>query len=91
MHFYPNDAKILPIRIISFNNVDDILTYNEIIKHVDLLLKLNEDLKNEKLQSKIEQIKTRIQHSEEKINQLVYELYELTADEIKIIEGSNNN
>ena len=62
---------------------------NEIVNNVDLLLKLNEDLKSEKLQSKIEQIKTCIEHSEEKINQLVYELYELTADEIAIVENTN--
>ena len=69
----------LPIKAISNND--------EIVKHVDLLLKLNEELKEEKLQTKIEQIKQRIAHSEEKINQLVYELYGLTEEEIKIVEG----
>lgn len=37
----------------------------------------------------IEQAKQRIQHSEDKINQLAYELYELTPEEIAIIENSN--
>ncbi|TAL62219.1 MAG: methyltransferase [Bacteroidetes bacterium] len=59
---------------------------NEIIRHVDLLLKLNEELKEEKLHNKIEQTKQHIAHSEEKINELVYELYELTPEEIKIVE-----
>ena len=59
---------------------------SEIIKHVDLLLKLNEEIKDEKLQTKIEQLKQRIQHSEEKINQLVYELYDLKENDIKTIE-----
>jgi CII-binding regulator of phage lambda lysogenization HflD len=62
---------------------------NEIGKYVNLLLKLNENLKEEKLQNKIDQLKQRIAHSEEKINQLVYELYELTPEEIKIVEGVN--
>ncbi|HRF99700.1 MAG TPA: TaqI-like C-terminal specificity domain-containing protein [Bacteroidia bacterium] len=62
----------------------------EIIKHVDLLLKLNEELKEIKLQSKIDQVKQRIEHSEEKINQLVYDLYELTPEEIAIIEGGED-
>ena len=60
---------------------------SELNKYVDLLLKLNEEIKEEKLQTKIEQIKQRIEHSEEKINELVYELYELTSEEIKIVEG----
>lgn len=61
--------------------------HDEIGKLVDILLTLNEELKELKLQTKIEQIKQRIEHSEVKINQLVYELYDLTEVEIKIIEG----
>ena len=64
--------------------------HDEIIKHVDLLLALNEELKQTQLPAKTQQIKQRIEHSEEKINQLVYELYELTEEEIKIIEESIN-
>ena len=41
--------------------------------------------------NKIEQIKQRIAHSEDKINTLVYELYDLTEEEIKIIEESIND
>lgn len=63
---------------------------NEIIKNVDLLLKLNSELKEVKLQTKTDQIKQRIEHSEEKINQTVYELYELTPPEIKVVEGGAN-
>ena len=63
---------------------------NEIVKQVDVLLQLNEEIKSEKLPSRQEQIKQRIAHSEDRINQLVYELYDLTADEIKIIEESIN-
>jgi hypothetical protein len=64
-------------------------TRKEIITHADLLLNLNKELKEEKLQTKIEQIKQHIEHSEEKINELVYELYELTEEEIAIIENKN--
>ena len=62
----------------------------EITKNVDLLLKLKEEVKTEKLQTKIEQITQRIEHCEDKVNQLVYELYQLTPKEIAIVEGGNN-
>ena len=65
----------------------DLNKRNEIIKHVSLLLKLNEEIKETKLQTNTEQLKQRIQHSEGKINELVYQLYELTEEEIKIVEG----
>ncbi|MBI4946191.1 MAG: N-6 DNA methylase [Bacteroidetes bacterium] len=77
----------LPIREIDFENKFNKEKHDEIVKHVDLLLKLNEEFQEEKLQSKTEHLKQRIEHSEEKINQLVYELYNLTDKEIKIIEG----
>ena len=62
---------------------------NELTKYVDVLLKLNEELKEVKIASKAEQLKQRIAHSEERINELVYGLYDLTPDEIKIIENQN--
>lgn len=36
---------------------------------------------------KLEQIQARISHTDDKINRLVYELYELTDEEIRIVEG----
>jgi len=59
---------------------------NEIAKLVDQLLKLNEDKTGLKLQSKIEQIQQHINYCEDQINDKVYQLYELTPDEIKIVE-----
>jgi len=61
---------------------------NEIIKHVDQLLQLNKDLQAETLPNRIEQLKNRIEYAEDKINQIVYELYGLTQSEIKLIENS---
>ncbi|MCL2416326.1 MAG: N-6 DNA methylase [Bacteroidales bacterium] len=58
----------------------------EIIKHVDQLLKLNRDLQEATVPNRIEQIKSRIEHSEDKINEIVYALYGLTDPEIKIVE-----
>jgi len=58
----------------------------EIIKYVDLLLKLNEEKTGAKLQTTISQFESKIQYYESKINQLVYQLYELTEDEIRIVE-----
>jgi hypothetical protein len=51
-------------------------------------LQLNKDLQVATLESKKEQIKTKIDYHEDKINELVYALYELTEEEIKIVEGN---
>ncbi|MGE0637788.1 MAG: TaqI-like C-terminal specificity domain-containing protein [Bacteroidia bacterium] len=60
---------------------------NEISKLVDQLLNLNQEKSEAKLESKITQLQGKIDFCENKINQLVYQLYELTAEEIKIVEG----
>ena len=78
----------VPIKEIS--NASEKRIAVEIIKLVDFLLQLNHDLQTEKLPANIEQIKTRIAHSEEKINKLVYELYQLTPEEIKMLEGGGH-
>ncbi|MCZ2355364.1 MAG: N-6 DNA methylase [Bacteroidia bacterium] len=84
LHFYPNDAKNLPIKLLDKNNDKQ---QTEIIKLVEQLLQLNQDKQNVTLPNQIEMIENRIEHAEDKINQMVYELYELTTDEIKLIEN----
>jgi hypothetical protein len=58
----------------------------EIIKFVEQLLKLNADKQNTTLPNQLEMINNRIEHTESKINQIIYELYNLTKEEIKLIE-----
>lgn len=62
----------------------------EITENVNLILQLNEAGRMGKFQKDLDQIKQRLKHAEEKINQLVYQLYELTPEEIKIVEGATN-
>jgi hypothetical protein len=52
------------------------------------LLQLNKEKQSTKLESQIEQLQSRIDFHEDKINQAVFQLYGLTKDEIKIIENS---
>jgi len=59
---------------------------SEIVKFVDQILQLNKDLQNTTLTEKAEQLKQRIEYIEEQINKLVYELYGLTEEEVKIVE-----
>jgi hypothetical protein len=69
------------------NNVEK-KQHDEIVKLVDSLLKLNADLQIEKDKSKKEILQGRIAYSEQRINEIVYELYALTKEEIKTIKQS---
>lgn len=79
-------AKI-PIRDINAGGVMETKMKQDIVESVDKLLDLNMKLQGVKLDPEIQQIQSRIDYYEQKINQLVYQLYGLTEDEIAIIEG----
>jgi len=70
----------LPMRIA------DLKFQTEIVKLVNQLLKLNEEKAETKLQTKVAQLESKIDYCEGRINEIVYQLYDLTQDEIKIIE-----
>jgi len=62
-----------------------------IIDLVQKILSLHKDLKTTTVPSLKQSIETQIMTFEAKLNQLVYELYDLTDDEIKIIETTIGN
>ncbi|MCE5332271.1 MAG: N-6 DNA methylase [Bacteroidales bacterium] len=61
--------------------------YNQIISYVEQLLQLHKELQTENLESKKVHIESRIRYCESKLNEQVYRLYELTENEINIVEG----
>lgn len=77
------DLKELPMPEVDNNKK------NEIVKCVENLLVLHLEKSVSKLQSTIAQIENKLEYFENRINQLVYELYELNPEEIKIIEERN--
>lgn len=72
--------KSLPIKIVNEEN------QFELIKLVDMLFHANGEKAEAKLQTRISNIESKIGYCERKINELVYQLYGLTDNEIEIIE-----
>lgn len=65
----------------------DAKTQSEIEKLSNQLLQLNEEKSETKLQTKINQLQGKIDYCENRINEIVYQLYNLTEEEIKMVEG----
>jgi hypothetical protein len=61
--------------------------YDEIVRNVDLILSLHDEIITTKLDTKINHLKNRIDYCESRINEIVYQLYGLIEEEIGIIEG----
>jgi len=83
----PTVLTEMPVRFIDEKNKSDKSLQEEIIKNVDSLLKLYPEISESKLQTKTDQLEGRLEHCISKIDEAVYQLYELTADEIKIVGG----
>lgn len=95
--FIAPDTKVFPkIRIAQLNQLPipttpDKRVCDQIEKEVKTILASKETLRKTNLQSQSDILKQRINYSEEKINKLVYQLYDLTKEEIKTIEESFKN
>jgi hypothetical protein len=78
----------LPIRTIDFANKSDVEKHDKMVALVETMLDLNKRLRECGVPSDTEMIKRQIEHTDRQIDQLVYELYGLTDDEIRIVEES---
>ena len=62
-------------------------TENKLVNLVDNIIDLNKKLSSEKNPNTIEMLNTRIQAVDAAIDKIVYSLYNLTDEEIRVIEG----
>lgn len=80
------NCKKFPIKTINPKSKTEVQKQSEIIKLVEQLLTLNKDFQTVTLADKKEQLENRISFTEDKINKIIYDLYDLTENEIKLIE-----
>jgi len=64
--------------------------HNEIVHLVETMLQLQKEKQQTTLPDKLDQLKTRIEYTDEKINKLAFELYGLGEEERRIVEASTN-
>jgi len=82
-----NELEAMPFKIIDFNNPEEIKLYNEIVKISTQLILLNEEIQDQKLSTRQTHLQEKIEYLQGNINRLVYQLYGLTEEEIKVIEN----
>ncbi|HUQ96973.1 MAG TPA: TaqI-like C-terminal specificity domain-containing protein [Chitinophagaceae bacterium] len=80
--------KSFPIKKIDFSNKEEKQLHDEIVKLVDTMLSLNKEKQQTTLPEKLEALQHRIQHTDVKLNKLVYQLYNLTPEENALVENT---
>jgi len=78
--------KQLPIRTIDFNDPADVARHDRMVSLVEAMLALHDQLAAGHTPSAKTLLQRQIDATDREIDALVYELYDLTPDEIRIVE-----
>jgi hypothetical protein len=84
------DLMSFPIAKIDFSDPKGKARHDRMVELVDRMLSLHKQLSAAKTSHDKTTIQRQIDATDEQIDQLVYELYGLTEEEIKIVEGETN-
>jgi len=79
----------IPIRTIEFSNPEDRAKHDKMVGLVERMLELHERLARARTENEKTMLQRQIDAIDGQIDKLVYELYELTPEEIEIIEKFN--
>ena len=85
--YKPMYISQLPIRVIDFSNPADVKRHEQMVNLVERMLELHKQLSAARLAQEKELIERQISATDGQIDRLVYELYGLTEEEIRIVEG----
>ncbi|MDH5720658.1 MAG: N-6 DNA methylase [Spirochaetia bacterium] len=79
--------KNIPIRVIDFDNPDDKAMHDQMVQLVDRMLTLNKRLPEIPTPHEKTRVQREIDATDREIDGLVYRLYDLTDEEVRIVEG----
>jgi type I restriction-modification system DNA methylase subunit len=78
----------LPVRTIDFSDPQDVARHDKMVSLVETMLDLHKQLQEVGTPHEKTRIQNQIDYTDKQIDALVYELYNLTEDEIAIVEES---
>jgi type I restriction-modification system DNA methylase subunit len=82
------ETRSLPVRPIDLSNKSDRAVHDRMVSFVDSILELHRKLPIAKTPQEKTALEREIAATDARIDRLVYDLYGLTEDEIKIVEGT---
>jgi hypothetical protein len=86
LRFFGQYLEGFPVRIINFPDSTDKARHDRMVKLVESMLTLHKQLAATKTPDDKTRLQRQIQATDNQIDRLVYELYGLTEEEIKIVE-----
>jgi hypothetical protein len=90
VRFWTQFIEQLPIRAINFDDPADVARHDKMVALVERMLELHQKLAAATIPADKQLYQRQIEATDRAIDALVYELYELTDEEIKIVEGATS-
>lgn len=84
------NLKKLPIRPIDFDIPADVAKHDKMVGLVERMLELNKKKADESNPNTLRLLETQLAATDRQIDRLVYDLYDLTEEEVKLVEQSNS-
>jgi len=88
LRFQPPQMRRLPIRQINFSDTSDLACHDRMVSLVERMQELHQQLANAKTPTEKTLLQRQIDATDHQIDALVYELYGLTEEEIRVVEES---
>ena len=88
LRFFGQYLEGLPIRTIDFSDTANKARHDRMVSLVEQMLEFHKKLAKATIPHEKQMIQRQIDSTDNQIDTLVYELYELTEEEIKIVEES---
>jgi hypothetical protein len=88
LRFFGQYLKDFPVRTINFSDPADKVLHDRMVTLVTQMLDLNKKLQDARLEQEKTLLARQIEATDASIDKLVYELYGLTEEEIRIVEAS---
>jgi hypothetical protein len=86
--YKPMYLSQLPIRTINIDDPADVAMHDRMAGLAEQMLELNKKLAESRIPQTAEMLKRQIEAADRQIDQLAYQLYDLTDEEIKIVESA---
>jgi type I restriction-modification system DNA methylase subunit len=80
----------LPLRTINISNTQDVARHDKMVELVERMLTLQERLADTKIEQERTVVQRQLNATDRQIDRLVYDLYGLTDEEIKIVEEATS-
>jgi hypothetical protein len=82
------NVACLPIRLINFSNIEDKARHDKMVSYVERMMDLHKQLAAVQNPNGKTHLQRQIDAADREIDQLVYALYGLTEEDIRIVEGT---